>query len=419
LTIDTTQRKETEEWDQDSERLYRSLVEQSPDTIFSLDVNGIVTFVNTQVERFLNYRVEQLVGAPFRNYVAPEDNGRIDTLLNLQPHEVWDDEVGLLDASGKKKYARIRCKASFDDFGNRIGCEGVMRDRTIRRKLEEDLKASKEALVEKIKIIDELYEHILQSGKCKAIEEHTAEVAHELRQPLAIVGGFARRMARQFESGAALDLDRHKQYTNIIVMEIQRLESILERLIDFTKRDKVRLQKVNPNDLIEYILGITEGRLTDKAIVLDIGLGPEITEIPLDPGRFQQLILNLVSNAIEASPVGGTIEIHTGVSIPSEKALKTGELASESFFEVKIKNRGPAIPPEALQNIFNPFFTTKKHGTGLGLSVTKKIAEDHRGSISVKSDEDGTVFTIWLPLSQNRGSGDFCYLDETSEISGH
>ncbi len=419
LTTDNTQLKKVEEWGRDSERLFRDLVEQVPDTIFSLDVNGNFIFVNTQVERFLNYKVEELLKTPLRNYVFPEDKERIDTILNLKAHEVWDDEVGFLDASGRKKYARIRCKASFDELGLRLGFEGVMRDRTIRRKLEEDLKASKEALVEKIKIIDELYEHIVQSGKCKAIEEHTAEVAHELRQPLAIVGGFARRMARQFESGAPLDLDRHKQYTSIIVTEIQRLELILERLIDFTKRDMIRVQRVDPNDLVEYILSITEGRLKDKDIVLKVGLGSELTEIPVDPGRFQQLILNLVSNAIEASPVGGTIEIQTGVSIPSEKALKTGELASAGFFEMKIKNHGPTIPPEALQKVFNPFFTTKQHGTGLGLTVTKKIAEDHKGSISVKSDEEGTVFTIWLPLNRPDGSGDFCYLGDESDTSGY
>ena len=126
------------------------------------------------------------------------------------------------------------------------------------------MKASRAALVEKIKIIDELYEHIVESGKCKAIEDHTAEVAHELRQPLAIVGGFARRLAKSLEGAVNIDLDRQKQYINIIISEIQRLEKILDRLIEFTKRDSIKFQKVNPNELIKYIVGITESRVVEK-----------------------------------------------------------------------------------------------------------------------------------------------------------
>lgn len=410
LTIDTTQRKQTEAWLKDSEGLYRNLVEQVPDVIFSLDHKGMFTFVNTQAEKFLGYPVAQILETPLRQYVVAQDREIVDTMLELQPEAIWDEEVAILDSHGGRKVARIRCKASFNGGQRPVGFEGVMRDRTVRRKLEEELKASKEALVEKIRIIDELYEHIVQSGKCKAIEEHTAEVAHELRQPLAIVGGFARRMARQFDSTEPPDAERQKQYTRIIVHEIQRLEKILDRLIDFTKREDVWLQRVNPNDLIEYILGITEGRMNEKGIALSVNLGPEIGDIPLDPGRFQQLVLNLVSNAIEASPVGGVIELETGVSIPSDKALKTGELESVGFFEMKIRNNGQTIPPEALQKVFNPFFTTKAQGTGLGLTVTKKIVEDHTGSISVKSDESGTVFTIWLPLHQAQRRNAFGFL---------
>jgi PAS domain S-box-containing protein len=404
LTVDTTQRKQTEDWLKDSERLYRNLVEQVPDVIFSLDEQGRFTFVNTHVEQFLGYPVEKILETEFTDYVVPEDKERVRTIPDLKPEAIWDEEIGVLDATGHKKFARIRCKASFGSGGRPSGFEGVMRDRTIRRKLEEELKASREALVDKIKIIDELYEHIVQSGKCKAIEEHTAEVAHELRQPLAIVGGFARRMAKQLLSMETFDLGRQRQYTNIIISEVKRLERILDGLIDFTTRERVYLQRVNPNELIEYILGITEARIREKQIRLGVTLGEEIAEVPLDPGRFQQLVLNLMSNAIDSSPEGGSIEVETGASIPSDRAIKVGHLESPLYFEMKIRNAGPVIPSEDLQKVFNPFYTTKQHGTGLGLTVSKKIVEDHNGTISVKSDEDGTTFTIWLPLTQH-GNG--------------
>lgn len=404
LTIDITDRRQMEQWLRDSESLYRSLVEEVPDVIFCLDPVGRFTFVNVQAEELLGYPVGQLLETPLQLYVVPEDRELVNAMFRIAPEEIWDEEVAILDRDGERKFARIRCKAAFDKATGLVGFEGVMRDRTVRRKLEEDLKASKEALVQKIKIIDELYEHIVQSGKCKAIQDHTAEVAHELRQPLVIVGGFARRIARELDSPDPKAAETRQRYVGMIIAEIERLERTLQKLVEFTRRGEVQLEPMDPNALVEYILGIAEARLDEKGVHVEKNLGSEVGEIPLDPGRFQQLVLNLVSNAIDASPPGSVIELETGATLPLEKAIQTGDLESNAYFELKIRNSGPQIPPERLEQIFNPFFTTKKGGTGLGLPVSRKIVEEHAGSISVKSDENGTVFTIWLPMNEERVS---------------
>jgi PAS domain S-box-containing protein len=393
-------RKRMEQWLVDSERRYRTLVEEVPDVIFILDQEGRFVYVNTQVERFLNYPVHQILDTPLAQYVIPEDKAKVEFMLNMHLQTIWDEEVGVVDSRGNKKFSRIRCKASLEENKTSRRLEGVMRDITRRRHLEEELKASREELLEKIKIIDDLYEHIVQSGKSKAIADHTAEVAHELRQPLAIIGGFARRMARQFDQCGIDEDTGQRESCNIMISEIQRLELILKSLIEFTRHESISLEKMDPNEVIERVVQVYEGRMKEKGLRFEVSLGKEVGEIPLDPSRFEQVVRNIVSNAIEASPSGGMIRVETGVFIPSGKAQETGELESETYFEMKISNFGKAIPPDDLEKIFSPFFTTKNYGTGIGLTLSKKIVEEHGGSISVKSDSEGTVFTVWLPLPQ-------------------
>jgi signal transduction histidine kinase len=253
--------------------------------------------------------------------------------------------------------------------------------------------------VEKIRIIDELYEHVLQTRKAKAIEEYTGKVAHELRQPLAIIGGFARRMAKEAAAGRKPDELTKGESFRIIIKEVERLEQILRGFVEYTERGSVQLQEINPNKAIQRVLDINADRFKEKNILVESNLGDEAEDILVDAEGFGQVVRNLLANAVEASVPGEMIRIETGVSIPSEKAQEVGLLESDAYFEMKIQNRGKVIPPDELQKVFNPFVTTKNYGTGIGLILAKRIVEDHKGSISVKSDEDGALFTVWLPMN--------------------
>ena len=400
LRREVEERSRIEEMLRTSERLYHTLVEEVPDVIFVLDNELRFTYLNAQAETLLGRPLQNLLDTPFTGYVVAEEREKIASIAGAPPDSIWDEEIRLSDAGGEKKFVRIRCKPLGDDEDGKIHYEGVMRDITRRRRLEEQLKESREQLLEKIRIIDELYAHIVESGKARAIAEHTAEVAHELRQPLTIIGGFARRIARQLDSCNMASDTGQAQAARIMSSEIQRLEKILNTLIDFTRRETISTQMSNPDAIIDKVLALYRAVLEEKNLKLHATLRGEVGEISVDPERFEQVVRNLVSNAIEASSVGETVHIETGISIPSRKALEAGALESESYFEMKILNHGPAITEKDLKRIFSPFFTTKSYGTGIGLTVSKKIVEAHGGSISVHSDDTGTSFTVWIPLNQ-------------------
>ncbi len=382
----------------ESEQRYRILLEELPDVVFSLDAEGRFTYLNPQAEDLLGYSLAHLLDRHLWDFTEPQGKDLSHTITKLVGDTIWDQQLGLIDRYGNTKWTRIRCRAHLDTKGGLVGFEGVMRDRTATKQLEEDLRASRKELVEKIKIIDDLYQHIVQSEKAKAITIHTAEVAHELRQPLAIIGGFTRRMARRLREGRETDLDSQQESLSVIMREVARLEAILDGLIDFTRQQALKLRSVDPNSLIREVLHVNQERFAQKTLTVVTNLGDESGEVMLDPERFQHVVRNLVANAIEASPIGGMVRVETGAAIPSDKALETGSLESETYFETKVWNTGTPIAGLDLQRIFDPFFSTKSHGTGVGLTLSKKIVEEHHGSISVRSDETGTLFTVWIPL---------------------
>ncbi len=331
-------------------------------------------------------RPSELRGKTFGNVVPQSIASNIHLNWIRNQFSMIPFETKEIDVHGQVRYFENMLVGNVQDQSmNQFWM--MKHDITERKKVQEELLA-------KIRTIDELYEHIVQSGKAKAISDHTAKVAHELRQPLAIIGGFSRRLAKEIQ-------DEGLQELKIIINEVQRLEKILARLIDYTRHETVTLQVGSPNEVIQDILNVYKERFEEKRLKLETSFGTEIGEVPLDTEKFQQVVRSLVSNAIEASPVNGTIYLQTGCSVPSDKAHRTGELTSDAYFEFKVHNHGKKIIEEDLDRVFDPFYTTKSYGTGLGLTLSRKIVEDLSGSISVKSDETGTLFTVWIPIPQS------------------
>jgi len=381
-----------------SEHRYWSLVEEIPDIVFDLDASGRFAFVSPRTEEFLGYSPESMVGAPLYKYVAPEDQSSAEGFLTLQPGEVRDEETAFIDSQGNRKWVRIRCKPLWNSSGEITGFEGVMADKTEKKNLEEELEASRRTLLDKIHLIDELRVRSAEWEKSKALEMHAADLAHELKQPLTVIGGFVHRMAKKLGIYQGLGPNKQPECYYVIMREVKRLESMLRDLADFSRPETLNLEKVDLKSLIEEVLHISEESLEEKNLKLAFDFSNEAGNAYLDPERFQHVLRNVVTNAIEASPRNGTIELSVGLFVPGIEARDGRDQESERYIQMRIRNGGKPIPPGDIEKIFDPFYTTKRQGTGIGLALAKKIVEKHHGSIFAQSDDDGTVFTLQIPV---------------------
>ena len=235
-------------------------------------------------------------------------------------------------------------------------------------------------LGEKVRQLKDTQERLIRSERLAVIGNMAAYVAHEIRNPLVTIGGFARSILRASQQG-----DQAKQNAEIIVEEVNRLEKILANIMDFSK--PVESVKVTSqiNELLENTCSLMDPYFKNSRIELTRKFNSMIPGIVIDPTQIKQVFLNLIKNAVESMPGGGSLLLETSLE--------------DEHIKINITDTGEGMTAEIMQNIFVPFFTTKVDGTGVGLAVSQKIIDDHGGYIKVKSSlQDGTTFSIYLPI---------------------
>jgi two-component system, NtrC family, sensor kinase len=231
-------------------------------------------------------------------------------------------------------------------------------------------------------------ERLIQSEKMASLGQLVSGVAHELNNPLTGILGFAQLLvARPLDGEARRDVEA-------ITGEAERASKIVQNLLSFARRRRSQKTEVDINELIERVLGLQAHELSAHDIALQLNLESGLPPCVADPNEMQQVLLNLVTNArqaIAAAAPRGVISVGT--------SLARGKL------RIRITDDGPGIAPEHVRRVFDPFFTTKPvgEGTGLGLTISYGIVEEHRGHINVESRPGkGTTFTIDLPVAQRR-----------------
>ncbi|MHB1011981.1 MAG: GAF domain-containing protein [Desulfobacteria bacterium] len=234
-------------------------------------------------------------------------------------------------------------------------------------------------------------DRLVQSEKLMALGEMAARIAHEIKNPLTAIGGFARRIVSPKPGSGKPPVER---YARIILKEVERLERIIDETLYFSRERVPSFRIVNLNVEIREVLSMFREELEEARISAVVDLSPDLPSISADPDQIRQVVWNLVSNAVQAVGGSGILTVCTHLADPAEAIGVV----------LEVSDTGGGIPHDVVHNIFNPFFTTKAKGTGLGLPIVHAIVEKHGGTIHLDNREGvGVAFSIFLPLFPKEG----------------
>jgi len=222
---------------------------------------------------------------------------------------------------------------------------------------------------------------LLRTESLAAVGKTVSEIAHDMKTPLMAIGGFTRQVSRKLGKG-----DPNHKKLDIIIEETTRLESMVEEMLDFGKPMKLQLKDTNLNELVLDSIKVAKPLAKKAEVALKTDLSGSLPALALDAPRVKQMLLNLITNAVQASSEGEHVLVRTRPDNP--------------WVVLEVVDDGRGITKEHHESIFHPFFSTKKSGTGLGLGIVKRIVETHGGEISFHPNaEKGVTFTVRFPIS--------------------
>lgn len=344
-------------------RYLNSLVESLSAGVVAIDMDGKITIFNRAAAEMIGIQAESAIGKDYLDILSPDGSPQGAYLTLIKGPETRGVErrfpkVGLVVNS--------QTGWVVDSFGERIGVMEFFEDVSTARRLEERLE---------------------QQKTLSALGEMAASVAHELRNPLAGIGGYAAMLKEELKNDAAL-----REMANSIVQGVKNLDKIATNLLFLTKRSSINIESFDVISLLEEIRDLMqfEAAAMEKSVKVSLKTPRERINVSADPALVRMVFTNLGRNAVQSLGSQGEIKI----------ALVWRLLANR--LDITITDTGCGISKENLGRLFNPFFTTREKGTGLGLALVKKAVDLHRGEITVESEfGKGSRFIVSLPILQD------------------
>ncbi len=336
--------------------------------IVSYTPEGIITFINKSGAELLGWTEAEVLGHSIHRVLcgATEDSPIFQATRGGDGN--FSGEAELLRKGGDRIPVEIFLSRINDEQGTVTGVTGIFQDITEKREIE--------ARMHRV-------------DKLASLGQLASGLAHEIKNPLAGIGSAIQVLTSKLQ----VDEDQ-KEVVQEILKQIHRLDGTIKNLLNFAKPGLPKLAPTAPKEIIEAVIFLVSPQAKKQDVQTCLDIGKDLPQILVDAQKIQQAILNIVLNALEAMPSGGTLAIRAEGKTLTGPAKKTVPCIS-----VTVTDTGMGIPDEVKAQIFNPFFTTKRAGTGLGLSITHGIIEQHHGRIDVRSEAGkGTVITIDLPV---------------------
>ncbi len=345
---------------QRSEKRFKAILDTATDAIISIDENQRIILFNNAAQKIFGYTGNEVIGKTL-DIIIPQNSVPyqvyLDRIMENQEPGTAGKNITLNAMRKNGEVFPAALSISVLNMGGKKTYTSIIHDITHQQQMERKM---------------------LQAERFASVGQAVAHVAHEIKNPLMIIGGFTSQIR------AVLENEKDINKIDMVLDEVARLERLIANLGDFTKEYKLVMRPAEINSVIGDVLNIMAGVCTDEKYCFERYQDDGFCEINCDPDKLKQVFINIISNAIEAMPDGGVIRVKT-------VKIKGG-------VEISIIDDGKGMTDEELRRLFEPFYTTREKGTGLGLAISYKIVQAHNGDIWVKSlPGKGATFTIQIP----------------------
>ena len=364
-----------------TEAQYQKLVESMTDGLVVFDAQGRMEFANRSFGLMMGYRPGELPRQPASALIAPADLDRFQGLLSGKVTSTDPLDLLLQRASGQMVETMVSPQRLFDHHGTSQGLLLVVTDVTARKAVEQRSR--------------ELLDELAHADRLKSMGTMAAALAHEINQPLGAIANYAEgcltRISGQFMEASDLEVPLQR-----ILRATHRGAEIIRRSQDFVRHRHYHREEESINDLVHEVEELCRPEARRRGIALELRLATELPPIAVDGIQIQQVLTNLIQNAFAA----------LDHSSSPRKIVKVHTELSNGSLELSVSDTGPGIPRVGVESWFEPFMTTRKNGTGMGLAISRSIVESHGGQLWAEAGRDGgAVFRFTLPLGHPSEQG--------------